>query len=134
MRIEHLGIAVKDIDQAVKKFQIISPGINIEYEKSKDSSMIIAFLNFDNMQVELIQPLKKDSDVGKFIDKRGEGIHHLALEVPDILSSMDAAKENGIRLIDQSPRKGSHDNLICFLHPKDFQGILIEFCQSVQER
>ena len=134
MRIEHIGIAVKDIDEAIKKFQVISPSMHIEYEKSKDGSMIIAFLDFDNIQVELIQPLKKDSNVGKFIDKRGEGIHHLALEVPDILSSMDAAKENGIRLIDQLPRKGSHGNMICFLHPKDFQGVLIEFCQPVQER
>ncbi len=129
MRVDHIGIAVKDVEAATKRFQIICPDIPVQYEKSKDGSMLIAFLIFDNLKLELMQPLTKDSVVGKFLEKRGEGVHHLALEVEDILAGIDMAKNNGVRPVNDNPREGSRGSLITFLHPKDLHGVLVELCQ-----
>ena len=132
MRIDHIGIAVNDVEVAAQKFQSICPDIPIKYEKSKDGTMFIAHLIYDNLNIELMQPMKDEAAVKKFIEKRGEGIHHIAIEVNNIKKSMEVAEKGGIRIIDKRIKEGSSGNLISFLHPKDFHGVLVEFCQPIK--
>jgi len=129
MNIEHIGIAVKNLEEAIEKFQKICPDLDFHIEQSANGEMQIAFLTFDNVEIELLEPLKKESVIGKFIQKKGEGIHHIALDVKNISESMAKVKSTNIRLINDEPKKGSNESLVAFLHPKDFNGVLIELCQ-----
>lgn len=129
MRVEHIGIAVEDVDIAVEKYRKIFSDIEVRYEKSKDGSMNIAFLEFDNVAIELLQPLNDKADIDKFIKKSGEGIHHLAFEVDNINKNMDNARKTNIRLINEKPIEGSGGSTIAFLHPKDMNGTLVELCE-----
>jgi len=129
MNIEHIGIAVNNLEEAIEKFQKICPDLHFHIEQSADGEMQIAFLKFDNVEIELLEPLKKESVIGKFIQKKGEGIHHIALDVKNISESMAKVKSTNIRLINDEPKKGSNESLVAFLHPKDFNGVLIELCQ-----
>ena len=130
MKVEHIGIAVTDLDSSIKKFRQLCPGFDIRIEESKDGSMTIAFLDFENIKIELMEPKKEDTAVGKFIEKHGEGIHHLAVEVQNIVESIDNARNSNIRVINEIPQEGSEGFLVSFIHPKDFNGILLEFCQK----
>jgi len=130
MKIEHIGIAVVNLKEAIEKFQKICSDLHFQIEKSADSEMQIAFLKFDNVEIELLEPLKKESVIGKFIQKKGEGIHHIALEVKNISESIAKVKSANIRLINDKPKSGSNGSLVTFLHPKDFNGVLLELCQK----
>jgi len=133
MNIEHIGIAVKNLKNAIEKFQKICPDLHFHTEKSADGEMQIAFLKFDNVEIELLEPLKEESVIGKFIQKKGEGIHHIALDVKNINKSMAKVKSENIRLINDEPKKGSNESLVAFLHPKDFNGVLLELCQRKKQ-
>ena len=130
MNIEHIGIAVKNLKEAIGKFQKICPDLYFHTEKSIDGEMQIAFLKFENVGIELLEPLKKESIIGKFIQKKGEGIHHIALEVTNINKSMAEIKSANIKLINDKPKSGSKESLVAFIHPKDFIGVLLELCQK----
>ncbi|MGI6628950.1 MAG: methylmalonyl-CoA epimerase [Bacillota bacterium] len=129
MRVEHIGIAVKDLDAAVELYQKLFPGVKIVPEPVADGSMKMVIAHFDNIKIELMEPLKDDSPVGKFIAKKGEGIHHLAFSTEDIGASLNNASKNGIRLVNPKPYTGAEGFLVAFLHPKDTYGVLTEFCQ-----
>jgi len=130
MRVEHIGIAVNNLEAAVKQYQELFPDVKIIPEPVADGSMKMVIAHFDNIKIELMEPLKEDSPVGKFIAKNGEGIHHLAFSTEDIETSLVNAKESGIRLINQKPYVGAEGFLVAFLHPKDTHGVLSEFCQK----
>jgi methylmalonyl-CoA/ethylmalonyl-CoA epimerase len=130
MRVEHIGIAVKDLDAVVAQYQRLFPKVKIVPEPVADGNMKMVIAHFDNVKIELMEPLKEDSPVGKFIVKNGEGIHHLAFSTDDIEASLACAKENDIRVVTEKPYIGAEGLLVAFLHPKDTHGVLTEFCQK----
>ena len=130
MKIDHIGIAVKNSKETIKKYKLICSDLKIKTETSKNKDMLISFMKFENIEIELLEPLKEESVVYKFIQKHGEGIHHIALQVDNIQEKMDQLKNKKIRIINNTPKIGSHDSLVNFLHPKDFDGVLFELCQK----
>lgn len=128
-QIDHIAIAVKDMEEASSFFTgvlglEISPPQDVPEQKTR-----VAFINIGQVRVELVQPMTPDSPIQKFLDKKGQGIHHLALRTDDIEKELGQMKEKNIRLIDQEPKKGAHDSQIAFVHPKASQGVLLELCQ-----
>jgi len=129
--IEHLGIAVKSIDEALSYYEGIL-GLNCYgIEEVADQKVKTAFLKVGETKIELLEPTDQESAVGKFIEKRGEGIHHIAFAVEDGLKeSLVKLGEQGIKLIDAEPRKGAEGLNIAFLHPKSAFGVLTELCEN----
>ena len=127
MRVEHIGIAVKDLDAVVTQYQRLFPKIKIVPEPVADGSMKMVIVHFDNIKIELMEPLKEDSPVGKFIAKNGEGIHHLAFSTDDIEASLDCAKENNIRVVTEKPYIGAEGFLV---HLPKISWSSTEFCQE----
>ncbi len=129
MKVEHIGIAVQDLAKAVAYYKALFPEAECIEEPVADGSMKMVIVKADNLKLELMEPLKENSPVGKFIAKRGEGLHHIAYAVKDIVASMADAKAAGIRLLTEEPYTGAEECLVCFMHPKDTFGTLSEFCQ-----
>ena len=134
MRVDHIGIAVKNLEEVIEKFNKIYPHLEATTENSENGDMKISFLKFDNIEIELIESIKENSIINKFISKHGEGIHHIALEVCNIQESIGKLSDSNIKLINRIPKKGSKDRLITFLHPKDFNGVLLELCQRINSK
>lgn len=127
--VDHIGIAVKSIDESLK-FWEESLGIKcVDREEVAEQKVITAFLPIKDTEVELLQGTSEDSPVSKYIEKKGEGIHHLAIRVDDLEAALAELKEKGIRLIDEKPRIGAGGAKIAFVHPKATGGILLELCQ-----
>ncbi|HXL15450.1 MAG TPA: VOC family protein [Methylomirabilota bacterium] len=125
----HIGIAVRSLDQAIPVW-VRSMGFRhtdtIEFEAMK---LRIAFLRGGSAELELLEPTAPDSPVGRFIAKRGEGVHHLSFLVPDLEKALEEAEAAGLELIDRSPREGSHHTRIAFLSPRTLNGALVELCE-----
>ena len=130
MRISHLGIAVKDLAASEALFAKLLGDDHVHHEIVEDQGVSIASFKVGESIIELTAPTRDDSSIAKFIAKRGEGIHHIALEVSDVQSELERLKKEGIGLIDESPKEGAHDMLIAFLHPKSTNGVLVELCQK----
>jgi len=130
MKVDHIGIAVKNLKEVIEKFKKIYPDLYYYTEKSKDGKMEIAFLKFENIEIELLESLEDGSVIDKYIQKKGEGIHHIALEVKNINESMIELNNSNIKLVNSEPKRGSKDSIVAFLHPKDFNGVLVELCQK----
>lgn len=126
--IEHIGIAVTDLDAAIQLYEKIlgQPCYNIE--EVADQKVKTAFFRVGETKIELLQSTDPEGPIGKFIEKKGEGIHHIAFAVNDIESQLGEASSMDIRLIDQVPRKGAEGLDIAFLHPKSTSGVLVELC------
>lgn len=130
-RIAHLGVAVKDLDEALKFF---TEGLPLEMTHTEDyQGMRIAFIPVGDSSIELIQDVSGTSAIRKYLDKNGEGIHHIAFEVDDIHQAVAELKEKGVRLIDERPREGAHGMSIAFMHPKATHGILMELVQPTAD-
>ena len=130
MKINHLGIATKGIDEALK-FWADSLGLeNIHTEIVEDQKVRVAMLPVGESRIELLEPTSDDSPISKFLDKRGGGIHHIAVETGDIEASLQRLKDNGVRLIDQHPRIGAEGCLVAFVHPSSTGGVLLELVQT----
>jgi methylmalonyl-CoA/ethylmalonyl-CoA epimerase len=129
-RISHLGIAVKDLASSEALFKKLLGDGHVHHEEVEDQGVSIASFKIGESIIELTASTRADSAIAKFIEKRGEGIHHLALEVDDVASELARLKADGIQLIDDSPKLGAHDMLIAFLHPKSTNGVLVELCQK----
>ncbi len=128
-KVNHIGIAVRSIEEAKRFYEVM--GLQVEgYEVVEEQKVKVAFVPVGETRIELLEPTSEDSPVAKFIAKRGEGIHHIAFEVDDIEKALEVLKENGVRLIDEEPRRGAHGTRIAFLHPKSTNGVLIEICQE----
>ncbi|RLB75515.1 MAG: methylmalonyl-CoA epimerase [Deltaproteobacteria bacterium] len=129
-KINHIGIAVKNLETAIP-FYRDQLGMTFEgTEEVAEQKVKVAFLEIGESRIELLEPTSDDSPVAIFIEKKGEGIHHIAYEVDDIEAAIAELKEKGIRLIDKTPRRGAHNSLIAFLHPKATGGVLTEICQA----
>ena len=127
--IDHIGIAVKSIDQA-KKFYTEILGLKIEgIENVADQKVNVAFLPITDSELELVESTHPDGPVAKYIEARGEGIQHIAFRVEDIEEALAELKEKGVRLIDEKPRKGAGGSKIAFIHPKETNGVLVEICE-----
>ena len=125
----HVGIAVRSLDAAVPlwvKALGLTHTDTIEFEAMR---LRIAFLRSGSSELELLEPTDVDSPVGRFLAKRGEGIHHLSFEVPDLEAALTDAAAAGLELIDRTPREGSHDTRIAFLSPRTLNGVLVELCE-----
>lgn len=130
-RIAHLGIAVKDLDEALTFF---TKGLPLEVTHTEDyQGMRIKFIPVGDSSMELLQDVSGSSAIRKFLDKNGEGIHHIAFEVDDIHRAVAELKDKGIKLIDETPREGAHGMTIAFMHPKATHGILMELVQPTKD-
>ena len=129
MKLEHLGIAVKSLEASVPLFEKIFGVMAGEMEFVAEQRVNVRKIKLDNFDIELLESTSPESPIGKFVEKKGEGIHHCSFEVPDIASKLEELKSNGIQLIDQQPRIGAEGMLIAFLHPKSTNGILMELAQ-----
>ncbi|MBN2663238.1 MAG: methylmalonyl-CoA epimerase [Bacteroidales bacterium] len=128
--IEHIGIAVKSIDEAKKYYEDVLGLKCYAVEEVTDQKVKTAFFQVGQTKIELLEPTSDDSAVAKFIEKRGEGIHHIAFNTADTNEALKTAEENGIKLIDKEQRKGAEGLNIGFLHPKSTFGVLTEFCSK----
>jgi methylmalonyl-CoA/ethylmalonyl-CoA epimerase len=130
MKINHLGIASKNIDEALK-FWSDSLGLeNVHTEIVEDQKVKVAMLPVGESRIELLEPTSDDSPISKFLEKRGGGIHHIAIEVEDIEAELQNLKNKGFRLIDERPRFGAGDCLVAFIHPSSTGGVLLELVQT----
>ncbi|MDP4200268.1 MAG: methylmalonyl-CoA epimerase [Bacteroidota bacterium] len=130
MKLSHIGIAVRDLGKAELLFRTLLGNGKIHHEEVVDQAVRIASFDLDGSRIELTEPMNDDSPISKFLTKRGEGIHHIAFEVNDVAAELARLKRDGVELIDEKPRLGSHGMLIAFLHPKSTNGVLIELCQN----
>ena len=130
-RIEHIGIAVSDIENSNKVFEKIFGKENFKEEKVESEGVITSFFQIGETKIELVAATNPDSPISKYLEKNREGMHHIAFDVEDIEKEMDRLKKEGIRLLNDTPKKGADNKLICFLHPKDTNGVLIELCQEI---
>ncbi len=128
-KIDHIGVAVNSIDDALK-FYTEHLGMECkDVEEVKDQKVKAALLPVGESQVELLEPTSDDSPIKKFLEKKGEGFHHIAFYVDNIEKTLEDLKEKGVRLIDEKPRDGAHGAKIAFIHPKSTGGPLVEICQ-----
>ena len=127
-KIDHVGIAVKNLDEAVKVWEGLGLRVD-EIEEVPDQKVRTAIIHVGESRIELLEPTSEDSPIAKFIAKRGEGIHHLALGVDDIEAHLEELKERGYLLIDEKPRIGAGGAKIAFVHPKAVTGVLLELCE-----
>lgn len=128
--IEHIGIAVKNLDESIKYYEDVLGLKCYSIEEVTDQKVKTAFFKVGQTKIELLESTQEDGPIGKFIEKKGEGIHHLAFHVKNIEDALDEANSKGIRLIDEKPRKGAEGLNIAFLHPKSTNGVLTEFCED----
>ena len=128
--IEHIGIAVNDLNEAIPYYEDILGLKCYSVEEVKDQKVKTAFFKIGQTKLELLESTSPEGSIAKFIEKRGQGIHHIAFAVDGIENVLKEAKEKGIHLIDQQPRKGAEGLDIAFLHPKSTFGVLTEFCED----
>ncbi len=129
-KIEHIGIAVKNLEEANNLFAKLFSREYYKIESVEREGVNTSFFMMGNTKVELLESTKKDSAIDKFIDKRGEGIHHIAFAVDDIYAEMKRLEGEGFILLNKEPLSGADNKLICFLHPKSTNGILVELCME----
>jgi methylmalonyl-CoA/ethylmalonyl-CoA epimerase len=130
MKISHLGIATKGIDEALKFWQDALGLENVHTETVEDQKVRVAMLPLGETNIELLEPTAEDSPIQKFLEKRGGGLHHIAVEVDDIEASLAKLKAEGMRLIDEQPRLGAEGCLVAFVHPASAGGVLMELVQK----
>ncbi len=130
MKISHLGIATKGIDEALRFWQDALGLENVHTETVEDQKVRVAMLPIGETNIELLEPTSEDSPIAKFLEKRGGGIHHIAVEVDNIEESLAKLKAEGARLIDEQPRVGAEGCLVAFVHPSSVGGVLLELVQK----
>ncbi len=130
-KVEHIGIAVKDLSVSIPLFERLLGSSCYKTETVASEQVETAFFLQNGGKIELVQSTQPDGVIAKYIDKKGEGMHHIAFEVPDILAEMGRLKKEGFTLLNETPKKGADHKLVCFVHPKDCNGVLIELCQTI---
>lgn len=131
--IEHLGIAVNDLSEAIKYYEDVLGLECYRVEEVHDQKVRTAFFKVGDTKIELLESTTPDGPIGKFIEKRGPGLHHMAFAVENIKGSLEKVKQKGVRLIDEQPRAGAEELDIAFLHPKSTFGVLTEFCSKKED-
>jgi methylmalonyl-CoA/ethylmalonyl-CoA epimerase len=131
-KVEHIGIAVKDLKKSNELFAKLFGKEHYKIEQVESENVSTSFFMLGETKIELVEATDTNSAISKFIDKKGEGIHHIAYEVSDILKEMNRLKEQGFELLNSEPKNGADNKLICFLHPKSTNGVLVELCQEIK--
>lgn len=130
LRVEHIGIAVKDFQQAVPLYENLLNTPCYQTETVDSEQVNTAFFRQGETKIELLQSLDPDGVIARFIEKKGEGIHHIAFEVSDIRAEMTRLQAAGFTLLNTEPKPGADNKWVCFLHPKNANGVLVELCQE----
>lgn len=134
MRIEHIGIAVNDLSKSVPLFERLLNSQCYKTEAVPSEQVTTAFFQVGPNKIELLSGSSPESPISTFLQKRGEGIHHIAFEVEDIEAEMERLKAEGFQLLSDTPKPGADNKLICFLHPKSTNGVLVELCMEKKDR
>ncbi len=129
---EHIGIAVKNLEISIPLFEKLLNSTCYKTEQVASEKVNTAFFLKDNTKIELLESSDPDGVIAKFIEKKGEGLHHIAFEVADIEAEMARLKNEGFILLQETPKAGADNKLVCFLHPKSTNGILIELCMTIK--
>lgn len=131
--IEHIGIAVKSLEFSNDLFTKLLYTAPYKQESVASEGVMTSFFQTGQTKIELLEATNPESPIAKFIEKKGEGIHHIAFEVVDILAEMERLKNEGFILLNEVPKKGADNKLVCFLHPKGTNSVLVELCQSISD-
>jgi methylmalonyl-CoA/ethylmalonyl-CoA epimerase len=131
-KLEHIGIAVKDIKSANVLFSALLGRQHYKIEEVESEGVRTTFFELSGVKIELLEATRPDSPIAKFIEKKGEGIHHLAFEVADLNESIKSYESRGFEKINKEPKKGADNKMICFFHPKSTGGVLIELCEEIK--
>ncbi|SEM87845.1 methylmalonyl-CoA epimerase [Mesobacillus persicus] len=129
-KIDHIGVAVKSLDEALPFYTDVLNLPLLAIEEVESEKLRVAFLKVGESKIELLEPTSAESTVAKFIEKRGEGIHHVALGVDSIQARINEMKEKGVRMIQDEPKTGAGNALVAFMHPKSAGGVLVELCEK----
>lgn len=129
-KIEHLGIAVKSIEESSKVYEALLGSACYKIEEVLSEGVKTAFYQIGDSKIELLEATNENSPIHKFIEKKGQGIHHIAFDVADIYAEIERLKAEGFQLINETPKDGADNKVIAFLHPKSTDGILVELCQE----
>jgi len=129
-KVEHIGIAVKNLQTSIPLFEKLLGSPCYKTEKIDSEEVNTAFFLQQNAKIELLESTDPSGVIAKFIEKKGEGMHHIAFEVPNIIEEMERLKKEGFTLLNDSPKIGADNKWVCFVHPKETNGVLIELCQS----
>ena len=130
--VEHIGIAVKNLKQSIPLYERLLGSPCYKTESVDSEKVNTAFFLHEGAKIELLESSEPDGVISKFIEKKGEGMHHIAFEVPDIEAEMVRLRKEGFTLLNEVPKKGADQKLVCFVHPKDCNGVLIELCQTIR--
>jgi len=131
-KIEHIGIAVKSLSVSIPLFEKLLDTQCYKTEGVENEKVQTAFFQKGETKIELVESNDEDGLIARFIAKKGEGIHHIAFEVADIKAEIDRLKKEGFIVLNETPQKGADNKLVCFLHPKTSNGVLVELCQSIE--
>lgn len=131
LRLEHIGIAVKDLETSKDLFTRLLGQSAYKEEEVASEYVITAFFHTGEAKVELLEATAPESAIAKYIEKKGEGLHHVAFEVDDIYAEMERLRNEGFQLLNESPKRGADNKLVCFVHPKSANGVLLELCQGI---
>jgi len=129
-KVDHIGIAVKSLKTSIPLYERLLNASCYKTELVSTESVDTAFFLQNGAKIELLESSDPNGPIAKFIAKKGEGLHHIAFEVPDILAEMERLKKDGFTLLNEAPKMGADNKLVCFVHPKDAGGVLIELCQT----
>lgn len=131
MKVEHIGIAVKNLQDADALYTKLLGGPPYKHETVASEGVMTSFFQAGETKIELLEGLREDTAISRFIEKRGEGMHHVAFAVADIAAEMDRLRAAGFRVLNEEPKQGADNKLVCFIHPKSCHGVLVELCQEI---
>jgi methylmalonyl-CoA/ethylmalonyl-CoA epimerase len=132
IKVEHIGIAVKSLDQSIPLFERLLNTTCYKTEQVISENVNTAFFRKGETKIELLESTTAEGVIQKYIERKGEGMHHIAFDVEDIYSEMNRLKSEGFILLNEQPKKGADNKLVCFLHPKSTNGVLLELCQEIK--
>ena len=133
LKIEHIGIAVKSLEHSNELFSKLFGKAHYKIEEVSSEGVKTSFFELKDSKIELLEATNEDSPIAKFIEKKGEGIHHIAFEVANITEEMSRLRAEGFKILNETPKKGADNKLVCFLHPKSSNGVLVELCQEIRD-
>lgn len=133
MKLEHIGIAVKNLEKSNDLFRQLLGKAHYKIEEVESEHVKTSFFMTGESKIELLEASSEDSAIAKYIEKRGEGIHHIAFEVEDIHAEMKRLADEGFRILNKKPKRGADNKWVCFVHPKSANGVLVELCQTIKD-
>ena len=132
LKVEHIGIAINSLASSIPLFEKLLNTSCYKTEKVESENVNTAFFHQGDTKIELLESTSPDGVISKYLEKKGEGIHHIAFEVTDIQAEMERLRNQGFILLNEKPKRGADNKLVCFLHPKSTGGVLVELCQEVK--